>query len=226
MRFRVYTVAPADFDRWVARQREPAAFGAAAGAAATPVPATPTPGVAAASAPGGAGGAQPSSAQPPSTQPAIAQPPVAAPTADGYEFPRDRVPPHIMPRTPIPAGLTFPENLLAAGDAQRGMETYSRSACIGCHRIRGNRTSVGTTGPDLTHIASRLTIAAGLYPNDARHLALWIKNARRMKPMTSMLSMPTLGRDQVDPVTKMRMTTGGLTDEQIADIVAYLMALK
>jgi cytochrome c oxidase subunit 2 len=160
---------------------------------------------------------------------ATVQPAAAiAPIAEPYSFPRDRVPDHVMPKTPVPAGLTFPENVLAAGDPQRGMQIYSRSACIGCHKVRGNPTSLGVTGPDLTHIASRLTIAAGLYPNDARHLALWIKNARRMKPMSSGLSMPTLGIGEADPFSKIKATAnlGGLTDEQIADIVAYLMQLK
>jgi cytochrome c oxidase subunit 2 len=54
---------------------------------------------------------------------------------------------------------------------------------------------------------------------------LWIKNARKMKPD---VLMPTLGMDEYDPVLKAKVTsaTGGLTDQQIADIVAYLTALK
>jgi cytochrome c oxidase subunit 2 len=38
--------------------------------------------------------------------------------------------------------------------------------------------------------------------------------------------MPTLGAGETDPVTKQKVTAGGLTDQQIADIVAYLQALK
>ena len=38
--------------------------------------------------------------------------------------------------------------------------------------------------------------------------------------------MPTLGLNQTDPITKMKVTAGGLSDQQIADIVAYLQALK
>jgi cytochrome c oxidase subunit 2 len=81
----------------------------------------------------------------------------------------------------------------------------------------------GQIGPNLTHVGSRTTIAAGLYPNDTRHLALWIKNARYMKPGSY---MPTLGRFQRDPVQKLTVPATGLSDEQIADIVAYLQALK
>ena len=220
MRFRAFTVTPEDFDRWVAHQKSVAAFGAVA--AAQPAAATPT------MSPGGA--------PPPTQQPAAPAPPPAsatqpaaradsaAPAASGpYEFPSDRVGAHVIPKTPIPAGLQFNDNLLAAGDAQRGMQTYSQSACIGCHRIRGNPSSVGTIGPELTHIGSRLTIAAGLFPNDAAHLARWIKNARKMKPG---VFMNTLGKGEYDPIAKVRMDQGALTDEQIADIVAYLRSLK
>jgi cytochrome c oxidase subunit 2 len=82
--------------------------------------------------------------------------------------------------------------------------------------------SVGVIGPNLTHIGSRLTIAAGLFPNDAPHLARWIKNSREMKPG---VIMPTLGKGEYDPILK-TVVTSGLTDQEIADIVAYLHALK
>jgi cytochrome c oxidase subunit 2 len=135
----------------------------------------------------------------------------------------------VVPDTPIPAGLTIDDAVLAGGDAQRGFETYSRSACIGCHRVRGNPSSPGVIGPDLTHIGSRHTIGAGLFRNDARHMALWIKNSRKMKPQwMGSATMPTLGMGEFDPITKAAVTAalGGLTDPQIADIVAYLLSLK
>jgi cytochrome c oxidase subunit 2 len=82
---------------------------------------------------------------------------------------------------------------------------------------------LGITGPNLTHVGTRNTIGAGLYPNDAKHLALWIKNARLMKPG---VIMPTIGKGQIDPATGKPTAIGNLTDQQIADIVAYLRALK
>ncbi len=193
MRFRVFTVPPADFEQWAAHQRGPAVFQAPAAAPNTPAAATPVPNAAAVS-----------------PQPA-------------YVFPTDRVPPHAMPQTPVPDDLTFPENLV--GDAERGRQIYSRSACIACHKIEGNPMSPGVLGPNLTHIGSRLTIAAGLFPNDARHMALWLKNARKMKPL-QFSSMPTLGKGEYDPIMKSVVNLGGLTDQEIADIVAYLRALK
>jgi cytochrome c oxidase subunit 2 len=83
--------------------------------------------------------------------------------------------------------------------------------------------SMGVTGPNLTHFGSRATIGAGLYPNTPAYLALWIKNARKMKPG---ILMPTLGKGEYDPQLKTNVTTGGLDDQQIADIVAYLTSLK
>jgi cytochrome c oxidase subunit 2 len=83
--------------------------------------------------------------------------------------------------------------------------------------------SFGIVGPNLTHVGSRTTMAGGIYPNDAKHLARWIKNARVMKPGVLMM---TLGANEYDPVMKTRVAASGLTDQQIADIVAYLQTLK
>ena len=66
------------------------------------------------------------------------------------------------------------------------------------------------------------TIASGLYKNDGPSLARWIKNARHMKPGSI---MNTIGRGEDDPILKTTVTAG-LDDRQIADVVAYLMALK
>ena len=147
----------------------------------------------------------------------------AGPLAPGYIFPREKIPDFAVPHAPIPAGLKFTAGL--TGNAQRGKQVFSGAACIGCHSIAGNPAAMGVTGPNLTHIGSRSTIAAGRYPNTAAYLALWIKNARKMKPE---IIMPTLGMDEYDPVLKAKVTSanGGLTDQQIADIVAYLTALK
>jgi cytochrome c oxidase subunit 2 len=141
----------------------------------------------------------------------------------GYIFPREQIPDYAVPHAPIPADLKFTSGL--TGSAARGLKVFSGAACIGCHSIAGNPVAMGVTGPNLTHVGSRSTIAAGRFPNTAAYLALWIKNARAMKPE---VIMPTLGLDEYDPVLKAKVTsaTGGLTDQQIADIVAYLSALK
>ncbi|HJQ12216.1 MAG TPA: cytochrome c oxidase subunit II [Gemmatimonadaceae bacterium] len=146
-----------------------------------------------------------------------------APSAPGYIFPREKIPDYAIPQARPPADLKFTAGL--TGNAARGRQVFSGAACIGCHSIAGNPMAVGVTGPNLTHVGSRSTIAAGRYPNTAAYLALWIKNARKMKPD---VLMPSLGMDEYDPVLKAKVTSanGGLTDQQIADIVAYLTALK
>jgi cytochrome c oxidase subunit II len=141
----------------------------------------------------------------------------------GYIFPREQIPDYAVPHAPIPGDLKFTAGL--TGNAQRGKQVFSGALCISCHSIAGNPAAMGITGPNLTHVGSRSTIAAGRFPNAAAYLALWIKNARKMKPD---VLMPTLGMDEYDPILKAKVTsaTGGLTDQQIADIVAYLTALK
>jgi cytochrome c oxidase subunit 2 len=192
MRFRAFTVTPADFEQWAAHQQSPAALGAVTPAALAAPVATPSAG---------------------ST---VRQ-------AGFVAFPREKLPSHAVPATPIPAGMAFDESL--KGDAGRGRAALAQGmgGCAGCHTIAGNPVMVGVVGPNLTHVGSRTTIAAGLYPNDTKHLSLWIKNARWMKPG---ILMPTLGAFQRDPVTKQTVPGAGLTDQQIADIVAYLQALK
>jgi cytochrome c oxidase subunit 2 len=213
MRFRTFVVTPAEFDGWVSHQLTPAAF-AAAPPAAPPAPDTSR----------SAGAAARQTAAQPTPVPVTAAVAVAPQPAQpaGYTFPMSSLPDYASPDTPTPAGLTFPDNI--TGDAQRGAEQFGRSACIGCHAIRGT-AAAAPIGPNLTHIATRSTIAAGIYPNDARHLRLWIKNARMMKPGSQ---MPTLGLGQRDPITGATVTAGlgGLSDQQIADIVAYLQALR
>ena len=236
MRFRTFTVAPADFDKWVAGQKATAIFPVAAPTAPAPgAPATPGASVGALAKPaaatssvaivpvGNAAPAQESKRDAPPSPGAVPAPTATPAPAEPWAFPRERIPSYAIPKTPIPSGVSISDAVIAAGDAQRGFKTYSQSACIGCHRIRGNPMSQGIIGPDLTHIGSRFTIAGGYYPNDPKHLAHWIKNARVMKPG---VLMQTMGKGETDPVMKMKMSVGGLTDEQIADVVAYMLSLK
>jgi cytochrome c oxidase subunit II len=219
MKFRAFTLPEADFERWAAHQKLPAVFGPPAGAPGTPgapagtPPAPPAPG-----ARGGAAAPQ-QTASAPNAAGAPGAPgvvPVAATQGGGFDFaiPRRE---YAIPQTPIPDGLTFTAGL--TGDAERGRQLFSRSACVGCHTI-GGTLAASPIGPNLTHVGSRTTIAAGLYPNDAEHLARWIKNAPAMKPG---VIMPPQGKGLRDPKTN---APGMLDDAQIADIVAYLLALK
>lgn len=201
MKFRVFTVQPAEFEAWARHQAQPAVF------SATPAPAPTTPVT-------------------PAAQLTGADSAAPAPATEGYVFPRARLEtefPHVLARTPIPAGITFDDALLASGDPVKGAtEGFLLGGCIGCHAIGGVPGAVSEIGPNLTHVASRHTIAGGLYMNDAQTLARWIKNARHLKPGAI---MNTIGKGEYDPILKMTNTMG-LDDRQIADVVAYLMALK
>ena len=254
MRFKTFTLTPANFESWAAHQASPAAFGASApaGAAGTSAGTSPGgPGAAPQTAalatraqsgvpiPGSPPPANPVGGEPtrPRQAPAAPNTPVAAQPqnvstmpggaavqqAGFVAFPRERMPAHVVPSTPIPPGMSFNESL--TGDAERGRAflTQGGGGCVACHMINGNPTMMGVVGPNLTHVGSRSTIAGGIYPNDTKHLSLWIKNSRWMKPG---VIMPTLGAFQRDPVTGQTIPKTGLTDQQVADIVAYLQALK
>jgi len=247
MRFKTFTVSPANFEAWAKNQQRPAAMGAevpavgaAAAAAAPGAPADPSARQAAQVAAQAGGQATGPTGVAAAMGPQMAQAPAAAadPAHAGHSamggtgvqqagftaFPRERMPDATIPKTPIPAAMgSWDESV--KGDAQRGRDFMAKfgGGCAGCHAISGIPTMVGQLGPNLTHVATRTTIAGGLYPNDTKHLSLWIKNARYMKPGSY---MPTLGAFQRDPITKKTVPQTGLSDQQIADIVAYLQALK
>jgi cytochrome c oxidase subunit 2 len=75
-----------------------------------------------------------------------------------------------------------------------GLAVFERSACATCHAIRGT-SALGRVGPDLTHLASRLTIAAGTLENTRGNLAGWIGNSQSLKPGNDMPVMPIMPDD-------------------------------
>jgi cytochrome c oxidase subunit II len=52
---------------------------------------------------------------------------------------------------------------------QRGQQAYFEYGCADCHGVSGHGAT-GDVGPDLTHLASRDSLAAGIVPNDREHL--------------------------------------------------------
>jgi cytochrome c oxidase subunit II len=65
--------------------------------------------------------------------------------------------------------------------ARRGHEAFVNGTCATCHRIRGT-DALATFGPDLTHIGSRRTIAAGTAPNTRARMTAWIVDPQQLKP--------------------------------------------
>ncbi len=90
--------------------------------------------------------------------------------------------------------------------AQRGRELYFTRGCNNCHRIAGT-AAVGVRGPDLTHLANRRTLAAGVLPNTPQNLKAWIADPQGIKPGNLM------PRTQLD-------------DEELRALVAYLNQLN
>ncbi len=76
-----------------------------------------------------------------------------------------------------------------AGDDQAGQALFLEY-CAGCHTVRGTRAQ-GKLGPDLTHVASRATIGAGVLPNNTGTLAAWIAGSQQLKPGNLMPSFRT-----------------------------------
>jgi cytochrome c oxidase subunit 2 len=77
----------------------------------------------------------------------------------------------------------------AAPAAARGMQIVTAGPCALCHTVRGTR-AVGRPGPDLTHIASRRSIAAGTLPMSRGNLQGWIVQPQALKPGTMMPPTP------------------------------------
>lgn len=83
---------------------------------------------------------------------------------------------------------------------------FGTLACVNCHSVRGT-PAAGRFGPDLTHLMSRKTLAAGVLTNTAQNLRSWVNNPQQAKPGCFMPSME-------------------LTDEQLNQVVSYLQSLK
>lgn len=92
-------------------------------------------------------------------------------------------------------------------DAQAGKEVFLSAACVLCHKVRGTLAG-GTVAPDLTHIGSRMSLAADTLTNNTGSLAAWITHAQSLKPGCQMPDVTQFNGDQ------------------LRDLVAYLQQLK
>lgn len=83
-----------------------------------------------------------------------------------------------------PAVQSLSENPAAA----EGQTVFMHNACINCHTVAGT-VATGRFGPDLTHLASRDTIASGPIQNTPENLRQWIADPNSMKPGVLMPAM-------------------------------------
>ena len=101
--------------------------------------------------------------------------------------------------------MSAPARAAAPGEATAGEHVFMTSQCASCHTI-GGTPAQGTVGPNLTHLATRTTLAANSIPNTPSELAAWISNPQAIKPGSL---MPDLGLSRV----------------QVNELVAYLDSL-
>lgn len=89
---------------------------------------------------------------------------------------------------------------------KHGEQVFLQNQCVMCHTIRG--TIAGSrVGPDLTHVAGRMSLAAGTLPNNIGNLAAWIADPQGIKPGN-------------------RMPPNLLPASDLQDLLAYLETLK
>ena len=72
-----------------------------------------------------------------------------------------------------------------AADARRGRDLFQTEGCPLCHAVRGTPAG-GQAGPDLTHVASRGALAAGVLPVNRAGFGAWITGNQRIKPQNRM----------------------------------------
>ncbi|HIG02038.1 MAG TPA: cytochrome c oxidase subunit II [Myxococcales bacterium] len=87
-----------------------------------------------------------------------------------------------------------------------GRALFATTACVNCHTVRG-LSEIGSFGPDLTHLMSRTTLAAGAAVNDEARLVDWLTDPDHIKPGARMPAMK-------------------LSDAQIARLAGYLSSLE
>jgi cytochrome c oxidase subunit 2 len=99
------------------------------------------------------------------------------------------------------AKWTAQQKLPAAIDpaAAEGRQVFEHTACVSCHTISGTAAQ-GRFGPDLTHLASRDTIASGVEKNTAGNLRKWIDDPDSLKPGSLMPKMHLNDRE-LDAIT-------------------------
>jgi cytochrome c oxidase subunit 2 len=114
-----------------------------------------------------------------------------------------------QPKAAFQAWLTnmeAPAPAPTSATERTGRDLFMTSQCASCHQLRGT-SARGLIGPDLTHLASRRTIAAATLSNTPAHLLHWISEPQSVKPGN-------------------RMPDLGLPESEFAEIATYLESLR
>jgi cytochrome c oxidase subunit 2 len=91
-----------------------------------------------------------------------------------------------------------PARTPAGAPEQKGQQVFLSQPCVMCHMVQGHG-AWGQSAPNLTHLASRATLAASTLPNTRDNLAAWITGTQRIKPGNHMPPV-ALAPDQLDPL--------------------------
>lgn len=81
--------------------------------------------------------------------------------------------------------------------ARRGAQVFAEQRCSTCHSVRG-LGPIASIGPDLTHLGSRLHLAAGTLPMSPAALREWLAHPQRVKPGVRMPSYERLDAASLD----------------------------
>lgn len=84
----------------------------------------------------------------------------------------------------------------SSAEARAGHDRFFASGCPACHTVAGT-SARGVIGPDLTHVGSRLTLGAGILPNEPGAFVRWIERAEGVKPGAHMPAFHMLGRGEL-----------------------------
>jgi cytochrome c oxidase subunit 2 len=82
---------------------------------------------------------------------------------------------------PVPTETPVP----ISDEVKRGRQLFGEVGCAACHRVAGS-SAQGLSGPDLTHVGSRLSLGAGILPNTRGTLIGWIGDSQSIKPNNRM----------------------------------------
>jgi cytochrome c oxidase subunit 2 len=90
-------------------------------------------------------------------------------------------------------------------EVSSGRSAFLAQSCVNCHRIRGT-SEKGNYGPDLTHLMSRQTLAAGMIENDpeGKNLQRWVEDPQKIKPGCLMPAFGLSKRERDDIVQYLR----------------------
>ncbi len=98
------------------------------------------------------------------------------------------------------------KNGAETAETQDAKRVFQSLSCVSCHMVKGTK-AMGKFGPDLTHLMSRQTLAAGVLTNTREHLRAWVNDPQTVKPGTLMPSLK-------------------LTDKELDQVVSYLGSLQ